>query len=98
MFVVCGADTIFEDGSFINKVGTRLLLIAAKETRTRVCILADPFKISPCLDSLDDIINSEFENKFSYGENIALWAPVFEFIPFHHCQTILNILLKRDLL
>lgn len=45
--VLVGADAILADGSLVNKVGTRMLALAAREARIPVYALAERLKITP---------------------------------------------------
>jgi translation initiation factor 2B subunit (eIF-2B alpha/beta/delta family) len=42
-----GADTVFRDGSLVNKVGTRRLAEAAREARVPVVVACEVIKLSP---------------------------------------------------
>ena len=44
--VVVGADTIFPDGSCVNKMGTRLLALAAREAEVPLYVLGETLKVS----------------------------------------------------
>lgn len=44
--VVVGADTILPDGGFINKIGTRLLALAAKDADVPFYVAADTLKVA----------------------------------------------------
>ena len=44
--VVVGADTIFPDGSYVNKIGTRLLALAAQAAEVPLYVLAETLKVS----------------------------------------------------
>lgn len=44
---VVGADTVFPDGSFANKVGTRLLALAARRQRLPLYVLSETLKVAP---------------------------------------------------
>lgn len=44
--VVVGADTVFPDGSFANKAGTRLLALAAREARVPFYVVAETLKVA----------------------------------------------------
>jgi ribose 1,5-bisphosphate isomerase len=45
--LLLGADTVFRDGSLINKVGTRHLTKAAKESGVPVVVACEVLKVSP---------------------------------------------------
>jgi 8-oxo-dGTP pyrophosphatase MutT (NUDIX family) len=42
--LIVGADSVFQDGSFANKIGTARLAAAARAAHRRVVVLADTFK------------------------------------------------------
>jgi translation initiation factor eIF-2B subunit delta len=44
--VVVGADSVQPDGSFVNKVGTRLLALAARAERVPLYVLAETLKVA----------------------------------------------------
>ena len=44
--VVVGADTIFPDGSLVNKIGTRLLALAARDAGVPFYVLSETLKVS----------------------------------------------------
>lgn len=44
--VVVGADTILPDGGFVNKVGTRLLALAAGDARVPLYVLSETLKVA----------------------------------------------------
>ena len=44
--VVVGADSVQADGSFVNKVGTRLLALAARAEKVPVYVLAETLKVA----------------------------------------------------
>jgi len=44
--VVVGADSIFPDGSLVNKIGTRLLALAAREAKVPFYVVAETLKVS----------------------------------------------------
>jgi translation initiation factor 2B subunit (eIF-2B alpha/beta/delta family) len=45
--LLLGADTVFRDGAFYNKVGTLVLARAAKELGIRVFVASEIFKLAP---------------------------------------------------
>jgi len=45
--VVIGADAISVNGAVVNKIGTSMLALAAKEARSRFMVAAESYKISP---------------------------------------------------
>lgn len=55
--VLVGADSILADGSFINKVGTRLLALGAREAGVPLFVCAESFKCTT--QSADDVTLEE---------------------------------------
>jgi translation initiation factor 2B subunit (eIF-2B alpha/beta/delta family) len=45
--VVVGADTIFRDGTLVNKIGTRRLAESARAAKVPVLVAAETFKLAP---------------------------------------------------
>ena len=45
--VLLGADTVFRDGSLVNKIGTRAIANAAKDAGVRVIVACETFKLAP---------------------------------------------------
>ncbi len=66
--VLTGADALYEDG-FLNKVGTRLLALCAKELDKEFLVLSTTLKFDPRGRHLED-----------YYEEVE-GAPLFEFVP-----------------
>ena len=85
--VVLGADAVYGDGSFSNKVGSHMLLLAARECvsrtsadRVRVSIIFDRFKIS----SSSSCLCTPFVTEVEVGQSSSLvgtWNPTFEAVP-----------------
>ena len=45
--VLLGADTVFRDGSLVNKIGTRAIASAAKDAGVKVIVACETFKLAP---------------------------------------------------
>jgi ribose 1,5-bisphosphate isomerase len=45
--VIVGADAITANGAVVNKIGTSMIALAAKEARTPFCVAAETYKFSP---------------------------------------------------
>jgi len=85
--VVLGADAVYADGSFSNKVGSHMLLLAAREcaSRTRqdlirVSIVFDRFKIS----SASSCLCTPFVTEVVVAQSsslVGVWNPTFEAVP-----------------
>ncbi len=45
--VLLGADTVFSDGSLVNKIGTRAIASAAKDAGVTVIVACETFKLAP---------------------------------------------------
>lgn len=93
--VVVGADAVFGDESFVNKVGTRLLAMAAKElaSAVRFCVLADTSKLRPEHSPPGELpwTVSELDTESSaFGSNLTSWCPVFELVPVSSAPSMLE--------
>ena len=73
--LLLGADTVFRDGSLVNKVGTAALAEAAKEAGKPVVVACEVIKVSP-VDSRDpgeerfDLTPSEHIDRFVTEEGV----------------------------
>jgi translation initiation factor eIF-2B subunit delta len=53
-FVLVGADTVYEDGSIRNKIGTRRLAEAGREIGVRTVVACEILKLVPCPPPADE--------------------------------------------
>jgi len=85
--IVLGADAAYGDGSFSNKVGSHMLLLAARECASRssqqdlvrVSIVFDRYKIS----SASSCLSTPFVSEVDVGQSslVGSWNPTFEAVP-----------------
>ena len=65
--VVVGADSVFPDGSLVNKIGTRLLALAAREARVPFYVVTETLKVS-ALSAPKRFLAEEGDRKEVSGE------------------------------
>ncbi|MCD6414711.1 MAG: S-methyl-5-thioribose-1-phosphate isomerase [Candidatus Diapherotrites archaeon] len=79
-----GADAVTSDGFVVNKIGTSLIALAAKEARTMTCTACETFKFDP------DTLAGEWEpiEKRDPSEvwesppkGLSIYNPAFDFTP-----------------
>jgi translation initiation factor eIF-2B subunit delta len=77
--VVLGADSVCEDGSVVNKVGSRALALAARASGRPVYALFDRWKLVPECQPGQLISEQEDPSTFGlHGEGVETHAPLFE--------------------
>ncbi|MEM4971648.1 MAG: translation initiation factor eIF-2B [Sulfolobales archaeon] len=92
--VVIGAEAIAANGAIINKIGTALLAIAAKEARVRLFVVSGSYKIVPetffgeLVDSPEIEIQDVPQDLISMG--VKTYAPLFEAIPAEYIDAIIT--------
>ncbi|SFX10803.1 translation initiation factor eIF-2B [Marinospirillum alkaliphilum] len=80
--VIVGADSLLRDGSLVNKTGTRLLALAAKDAGIPFWVLAESFKHSLVLP--EDVVLEEMpeeELQLESMPNVQLHNIYFDLIP-----------------
>ncbi len=96
--VVMGADSITANGAVINKVGTALIALTAKEHRVWTMIAAETYKFHPetMLGQLVEIemrdpaeVIPEDELK-TWPKNIEVWNPAFDVTPPEYVDVIIT--------
>ncbi len=96
--VVMGADSITVNGAVINKIGTALIALTAKEHRVWTMIAAETYKFHPdtMLGQLVEIemrdpteVISEEELK-TWPKNIEVWNPAFDVTPPEYVDVIIT--------
>ncbi|MDV3103303.1 ribose 1,5-bisphosphate isomerase [Thermococcus waiotapuensis] len=96
--VVMGADSITVNGAVINKIGTALIALAAKEHRVWTMIAAETYKFHPetMLGQLVEIemrdpteVIPEEELK-TWPKNIEVWNPAFDVTPPEYVDVIIT--------
>jgi eIF-2B alpha/beta/delta-like uncharacterized protein len=79
--VIVGADSILPDNSIVNKIGTLLIALAAKEFQVPFIVVADSMKKSPSYEvSIEERELSEVLPQ-NVLDNITAKNPYFEVIP-----------------
>jgi translation initiation factor 2B subunit (eIF-2B alpha/beta/delta family) len=76
--VVVGADAVLPDGSVVNKTGTRLLAVAAREQGIPCYAIAAADKIG---DAVPGDEQGEGGELYDGAAKVAVWAPLFEVTP-----------------
>ena len=96
--VVMGADSITVNGAVINKIGTALIALTAKEHRIWTMIAAETYKFHPetMLGQLVEIemrdpteVIPEEELK-TWPKNIEVWNPAFDVTPPEYVDVIIT--------
>ncbi|WP_297497885.1 ribose 1,5-bisphosphate isomerase [Thermococcus sp.] len=96
--VVMGADSITVNGAVINKIGTALIAVTAKEHRVWTMIAAETYKFHPetMLGQLVEIemrdpteVIPEDELK-TWPKNITVWNPAFDVTPPEYVDVIIT--------
>jgi len=95
--VIVGADTIAANGAVINKIGTSLVALAAKEARVRVYVAAETYKFSPRtvigelvpIEERDprEIVEEEWIKRNPY---LRIYNPVFDVTPPEYIDAIIT--------
>jgi translation initiation factor 2B subunit (eIF-2B alpha/beta/delta family) len=88
--VLLGADTVFRDGSLINKVGTRAIASAAKEAGVPVVVACETFKLAPFdphppTEDIFDLVPAEMIDRVVTEEGAAETAYVAALIDQTPC-------------
>ena len=95
--VIVGADTVAANGAVINKVGTSLVALAAKEARVRTYVAAETYKFSPRtvigelvpIEVRDptEIVSSEWLRN---NPGVEVYNPVFDVTPPEYIDAIIT--------
>jgi ribose 1,5-bisphosphate isomerase len=95
--VVVGADTIAANGAVINKIGTSLVALAAKEARVRTYVASETYKFSPQtvigelvpieIRSPLEIVTEEWLNR---NPEVKVYNPVFDVTPPEYVDAIIT--------
>ncbi len=96
--VVMGADSITVNGAVINKIGTALIALTAKEHRVWTMIAAETYKFHPetMLGQLVEIEMREptevipGEELKTWPKNIEVWNPAFDVTPPEYVDVIIT--------
>jgi len=95
--VVVGADTISANGAVINKIGTSMVTLAAKEARVRTYVAAETYKFSPrtVIGELvpievrepTEIVSAEWLKE---NPEVKVYNPVFDVTPPEYIDAIIT--------
>ncbi|MCD6428640.1 MAG: ribose 1,5-bisphosphate isomerase [Desulfurococcales archaeon] len=95
--VIVGADTVAANGAVINKIGTSLVALVAKEARVRTYVAAETYKFSPRtvigelvpIEVRDptEIVSSEWLRK---NPGVEVYNPVFDVTPPEYIDAIIT--------
>ncbi len=95
--VIVGADTVAANGAVINKIGTSLVALVAKEARVRTYVAAETYKFSPRtvigelvpIEVRDptEIVSSEWLRN---NPGVEVYNPVFDVTPPEYIDAIIT--------
>jgi translation initiation factor 2B subunit (eIF-2B alpha/beta/delta family)/8-oxo-dGTP pyrophosphatase MutT (NUDIX family) len=95
--VVVGADTVFPDGSVLNKVGTRAVAVAATHENVPVYAVAASDKIDPDPEPEPEFVNGDRDRVYDGDADLAVTNPTFDRTPAEHVAVVTeNGRLGRD--
>ncbi|MEO3992913.1 MAG: ribose 1,5-bisphosphate isomerase [Desulfurococcaceae archaeon TW002] len=95
--VVVGADTVAANGAVVNKIGTSLVALAAKEARVRFYVATETFKFSP-YTLLGELVPIEVRDPrevvddewLKENKNVKIFNPVFDVTPPEYVDAIIT--------
>jgi len=95
--VVVGADTVAANGAVVNKIGTSLVALAAKEARVRFYVATETFKFSP-YTLLGELVPIEVrdpreivdEEWLKENRGVKIFNPVFDVTPPEYIDAIIT--------
>ncbi|ANF22113.1 ribose 1,5-bisphosphate isomerase [Thermococcus piezophilus] len=96
--VVMGADSITVNGAVINKIGTALIALTAKEHRVWNMIAAETYKFHP-ETMLGQLVEIEMRDPYevipkeeleTWPKNIEVWNPAFDVTPPEYVDVIIT--------
>jgi len=95
--VVVGADTIAANGAVVNKIGTSMVALAAKEARARVYVAAETYKFSP-LTLIGELVPIEIRDPteivpsgwLKENPGVEIFNPVFDVTPPEYIDAIIT--------
>jgi len=95
--LVIGADAVTANGAVVNKIGTSMIALAAKESNVRTFVAAETFKFSPetmigevvAIErrSTDEVIS---QNELSKLPNLEVKNPSFDVTPPEYVDLIIT--------
>lgn len=93
---ITGADSVLADGSVVNKVGTKLLALAAKDENIPFYIVCNTYKFSLLNNLCYEIDLEEYNLKeVASLDNIDVCNPYFEIVPE---RLIIGIITERGIM
>ncbi len=95
--VVVGADTVVANGAVVNKIGTSLVALAAKEARVRFYVASETYKFSP-YTVVGELVPIEVrdpreiveEEWLKENPNVSVFNPVFDVTPPEYIDAIIT--------
>jgi len=96
--VLVGADSIAADGGVVNKIGTKLLAVAAREHGTPVMVAAQTVKLHPAtltghtveIEERDTAEVIDPEELAALGEGVTVANPAFDVTPPRYVDAIVT--------
>lgn len=95
--VVVGADAVAANGAVVNKIGTSLVALVAKEARARVYVASESYKFSPYtiigeLVPIETRDPTEIVDKDWIAENpgVQVMNPVFDVTPPEYVDAVIT--------
>ena len=95
--VVIGADTVAANGAVVNKIGTSVVALVAKEARVRVYVATETYKFSPRtvigelvpIEVRDptEVVDEEFIKR---NPNVKIYNPSFDVTPPEYIDAIIT--------
>ncbi len=82
--VMTGADAVTSDGYVVNKIGTSMIGLAAKEARTSFCVACQTFKFDPVtlMGEYEPIEQRDSDEVWEGApHNLKILNPAFDFTP-----------------
>ncbi|WP_049903374.1 NUDIX domain-containing protein [Halococcus agarilyticus] len=86
--VVAGADTVFADGSVLNKVGTRAVAVAAAHENVPVYVVAASDKISTDPEPEPEFADGDRDQVYDGDADLTVTNPTFDRTPAEHVTVV----------
>ncbi|MCC6047044.1 MAG: ribose 1,5-bisphosphate isomerase [Desulfurococcaceae archaeon] len=95
--VVVGADTIAANGAVVNKIGTSVVALVAKEARVRFYVASETYKFSP-YTILGELVPIEVRDPtevvdpgwLAENPNVQVFNPVFDVTPPEYVDAVIT--------
>lgn len=91
--VLIGADAVLSDGSVVNKIGSYLVALAAKEADTPLYVCTETYKFDPktLMGDYEPIEQRGPEEVWkSAPGGVQIKNPAFEIVPAHHIHALIT--------